>query len=270
MIDADTFLHRTELDRTTFPDLRERIARAEAEGDAMISRPRSYPGYPRWPLERVRPRRWSISLEQVLTVRRCLTALDTGMPDRRVLSRLLQSAHGINAAHNRGPTPSAGGLQALELYLVSRPASWLPPGIYHYDRLGHHLAQIADRADRVVWDDIVPSLRAIDGGALLWIVVGELPRVAAKYGDRAGRFLLLEAGHLMQNLCLVSAALGLCTVPLGGAFEREIARRLVLPSTDAVLYLGVCGRFSRGVSRPDHVRGSAKVPRGRITAPAPS
>ena len=84
---------------------------------------------------------------------------------------------------------------------------------------------------------------------MLWILVGDVPRVAAKYGDHAGRFLLLEAGHLMQSLCLLSAGLGLCTVPLGGAFEREIARRLVLPSTDAVLYFGACGRSSRGMIR---------------------
>ena len=219
MIDTDAFLRRTELDRMTFPDLRERIARAEADGDAMISRPRSYPGYPRWELERVRPRRWSIRLERALAARRCLAVLDTATLDRRILSRLLQSAHGINGERDRGPTPSAGGLQALELYVVHWGESWLPPGVYHYDRRGHHLAQIVDGADRADWEDIVPSLRAVDGGALLWVLVGDVTRVAAKYGDRAGRFLLLEAGHLMQSLCLLSAGLGLCTVPLGGAFE---------------------------------------------------
>ena len=37
------------------------------------------------------------------------------------------------------------------------------------------------------------------------------------------RFLLLEAGHLMQNLCLMSASLGLTTVPLGGYFEADLS-----------------------------------------------
>jgi nitroreductase len=53
--------------------------------------------------------------------------------------------------------------------------------------------------------------------------------------------LLLEAGHLMQNLCLLSQSLGLTTVPLGGFFERELARRLTLLESDEVLYAGVCG-----------------------------
>jgi SagB-type dehydrogenase family enzyme len=247
MTDTDAFLYRTELDRSTFPDLRERIARAELEtkAEGSVPRSRSYPGYPRWSLERVRPGRWGGSLETLLAARRCLPALGTSMPDRRVLSRLLQAAHGITAPPDRGPTPSAGGLQALELYLVPWATSWLPAGLYHYDRRGHHLSQVADRAERATWEELVPSLRGLDGGAMLWVLVGDVARVAAKYGDRAGRFLLLEAGHLMQTLCLVSAGVGLCTVPLGGSFEREIARQFALPSTDAVLYIGVCGAARR-------------------------
>jgi nitroreductase len=87
----------------------------------------------------------------------------------------------------------------------------------------------------------VPSLGLTEGGSILWIVVGDVARVAFKYGPRAGRFLLLEAGHLMQNLCLVSESLGHCTVPLGGFFERNIAAHLRLHQSDAVLYVGVFG-----------------------------
>jgi nitroreductase len=58
---------------------------------------------------------------------------------------------------------------------------------------------------------------------------------------RAERFLLLEAGHLMQNLCLVSTSLGLVTIPLGGFLEDEIAMELCLLAGDRVLSCGVCG-----------------------------
>ncbi len=132
----------------------------------------------------------------------------------------------------------------MELYLVHWAASWLDPGLYHYDRRGHHLSQVAGHADRDAWQAIVPALHALVGGSILWVLVGDVPRVAARYGDRAGRFLLLEAGHLMQSLCLVSTSVGLCTVPLGGAFEGEVARQFDLPATDAVVYVGACGRRS--------------------------
>ena len=121
--------------------------------------------------------------------------------------------------------------------------SWLPAGVYHYGRERHELSRIVEGASRAVWRDLVPSMDLVEGGALLWILVGDTLRTSAKYGDRGGRFLLLEAGHLMQNLCLLAWSLGLSTVPLGGALEPDIARHLALPASDAVLYQALCGKI---------------------------
>ena len=85
----------------------------------------------------------------------------------------------------------------------------------------------------------------VDGGALLWILVGDAARVESKYMERGIRFLILEAGHLMQNLCLLSESLGLSTVPLGGYLESKIAAELSLPGSDVVLYVGICGQKRR-------------------------
>lgn len=237
---TDAFFRWTELDRSTYPAWRDGILEAEASGAAIPTPPRSYPGYPRWTLERVRPRLWP-SLDRVMAGRRCEYPLGTILPSRRKLSRLLQTSHGITGETNRGPVPSAGGLQALELYVVVLTLGWLPLGWYHYDRVGHHLSQLVSGADRDDLRAIIPSLERMEGGALLWLMIGDGERVAAKYAERGLRFLFLEAGHLMQNLCLVSASLGLATVPLGGFFERELARRLMLLGGDEVLYGGVCG-----------------------------
>jgi SagB-type dehydrogenase family enzyme len=229
-----------ELDAATYPEWRDGIIAAESDGAAVPGEPRSYPGYPRWPLEAASPRIWG-SLDRTLTRRRSARELGIALPPRRVLSRLLRMSHGITGDYSAGPVPSAGGLQALELYLVALSSGWLPTGTYHYDRSGHHLSQITTAADRDDWRRRVPSLNLLQGGALLWILIGDGARVTRKYGERCERFLNQESGHLMQNLCLVSTSLGLTTVPLGGYFEREIARHLVLPATDLVLYVGVCG-----------------------------
>jgi SagB-type dehydrogenase family enzyme len=235
---AWTWRRASELDRTTFPEFRDRVlANDEAPPDQM---PRSYPGYPLWALDPVRRRFWP-SLDRVLLARRSVQRLSSLLPSRKALSRLLYLSHGICASGGRGPVPSAGGLQALELYLVNGVDGWLPPGLYHYDRVGHHLAQIATSASRAEWQERVPSLSQVEGGSLLWVLVGDGARVESRYGDRGYRFLLLEAGHLMQHLCLVSASLGLVTVPLGGYFEQETARAFALPGTDLVLYVGICG-----------------------------
>jgi SagB-type dehydrogenase family enzyme len=237
-----TTLSTTELDATNFPEWRDRIL--AFEGEPAVVEPRTYPGYPRWPLLRVAPRAWP-PLDRALMRRRSARTLSAKMPSRRVLSRLLRLAHGVYADRARGPVPSAGGLQALELYLVAFVPSWLPAGAYHFDRAGNHLSQIVPSASRQEWLARVPSLDRVEGGALLFVLVGDYGRVETKYGGRGLRFLLLEAGHLAQNLCLLAASLGLCALPLGGFFEREIARHLALPASDEVLYLLLCGKSER-------------------------
>lgn len=234
----DAFYRLTELDRTTWPELRDRIARFNPDEPHPL--PRRYPGYPRIDLPSVKPRLWP-SLDRMLLARRCARTLSTDLPDRKRLSRLLHFAHGGHDKLNRGPTPSSGGLQALELFLVNLTPGWLQAGIFHYDRQGHDLAEIAPGADRSQWQTLIPSLPLVTGGALLWILVGDAARVTAKYGPRGYRFLLLEAGHLMQNLCLLSTSMDLSTVPLGGFLEGDIAQALSLPDTDVVLYTGCCG-----------------------------
>ncbi len=119
---------------------------------------------------------------------------------------------------------------------------WLPSGVYHFDRAGNFLSQITPSPSRQEWMTRVPSLASIKGGAVLFVLVGDYGRVEAKYGARALRFLLIEAGHLAQNLCLLASSLGLCTLPLGGFYEREIVRQLALPASDEVLYLLLCGK----------------------------
>jgi SagB-type dehydrogenase family enzyme len=140
-------------------------------------------------------------------------------------------------------------MQSLELYLVNFEPSWLPSGAYHFDRAGNYLSQIRSPSSRQEWMSSVPSLAQVEGGAILIVLVGDYGRLEAKYGARGLRFLLIEAGHLAQNLCLLASSLALCTLPLGGFFEQEIARRLVLPARDEVLYLLLCGKVGRAPQR---------------------
>ncbi|MGL4553435.1 MAG: SagB/ThcOx family dehydrogenase [Gemmataceae bacterium] len=226
------------LDPTSFPAWLGRLQDAERGGLAGTAAPRRYPGQPAVPLPPVR-RRWWTALDRTLTARRTRFP-GVGQPTPRDLGRLLALSHGVTGEAWRGPVPSAGGLQALELYPVVVANGWLEPAAYHYDRAGHTLARVADAP----WQEVrgeIPSLAALEGGAILWLIVGDAARARPKYGERADHFLALEAGHLMQNLCLVSASLGRTTVPLGGFFEAALARRLRLPATDLVLYAGLFG-----------------------------
>jgi len=241
-----TPLRATELDATNFPEWRDRIAAFQTDPAAI--QPRNYPGYPQWQLLRTRSRAWP-PLDRSLMRRRSVSTFAPGMPSKQVLSRLLRLAHGVCEDRARGPVPSAGGLQSLELYLVTFESSWLPSGIYHFDRAGNYLSQLRSSANRQEWMTRVPSLAPIggagdvEGGEILFVLVGDYGRMEAKYGERGLRFLLIEAGHLAQNLCLLASSLALCALPLGGFFESEIACRLALPTSDEVLYFLLCGRL---------------------------
>jgi SagB-type dehydrogenase family enzyme len=224
----------TELDPTSIPAMRDTILQFDAAAPHDHA-PRSYPGYPRTPLPRATRRS---SLDDALAGRRSPRALGRELPGADELGRIMGLAHGVCADGGRGPVPSAGGLQAIELYVGVLAPGWLAAGMYHYDRADHALAKIADGFDPMH----VPSLITVEGGALVWVIAGDGARVAAKYGPRGMRFLLLEAGHLMQNLCLACVDAGFATVPFGGFCERLLARALSLPPTDEVLYAGLCGR----------------------------
>ena len=52
----DAFFRLTELERSNWPEIRDQIL--QFEHDEALSEPRSYPGYPRWPLDRVSARLW--------------------------------------------------------------------------------------------------------------------------------------------------------------------------------------------------------------------
>src|SRR5262245_20784273 len=227
------------LDPTSFPPWRERLQQAESSGEATPPPPPPHPGHPTIPLPRLQRRWWPPSLEGLLLRRRSAIP-GTALPSAEALGHLLALSHGITGEQVRGPVPSAGGLQALELYVGVLTPGWLGPGVWHYGRTTHSLARVADATKEALFE-IIPSLQIAQGGALLWVLVGDTARVRPKYAERGLHLLTPEAGHLMQNLCLVSASLGLITLPLGGYFEAALGRALGLLHTDEVLYVGVCG-----------------------------
>jgi SagB-type dehydrogenase family enzyme len=68
-------------------------------------------------------------------------------------------------------------------------------------------------------------------------IAGVGRRTARKYGERAGRYVALEAGHAAQNLLLQATALGLCAVPIGAFDDEEVRKVLEAPADDEMLLL---------------------------------
>ncbi len=116
------------------------------------------------------------------------------------ISILLYLSYGISATDRRGlfsfrTVPSAGALYPCEVYMCISSRDNLRSGMYHYNVRMHGLEQIA-------------VVKSPEDFFELWISV--LPyRSAWKYGDRAMRYVLLDSGHLLEQIRLSARILNL-------------------------------------------------------------
>jgi SagB-type dehydrogenase family enzyme len=77
------------------------------------------------------------------------------------------------------------------------------------------------------------------------IHTANLPRAIGLYGDRAYRYLHLDAGQLGQRLNVSAIRIGLGVSGIGGFFDDEVNDLLGIPAQEAVLYLTTLGRPGR-------------------------
>jgi len=67
-------------------------------------------------------------------------------------------------------------------------------------------------------------------------------RTQAKYGPRGYRYILLEAGHVGQNICLRAMELGLESLCMGGFLDSALNNLLALkPKEEGVVYTVAAG-----------------------------
>lgn len=118
--------------------------------------------------------------------------------------------------------PSAGGLYPLEIYPVVQRVQGLADGAYHYNVRSHSL-------EPLVSGQLFPELRAhllnqtaFADANVLFILSAVFMRTLTKYGARGYRYILLEAGHVAQNICLLADEQGLGSLCLGGFFDTRL------------------------------------------------
>jgi SagB-type dehydrogenase family enzyme len=151
---------------------------------------------------------------------------------------------GFAEVDRRRLLPSAGGTYPIEVYAMCFNVQGLEGKTVYYDYLRNSLSVIGQCGS---WQDIEPitgASGAIEGNpSILFLFVAFPSRVTSKYGERGDRFLLIEAGHYLQNLSLRIAFEDLKGVELGGLFDHEFKQRLGLEGTDAIITLGmICGK----------------------------
>lgn len=178
-----------------------------------------------------------LSLEETLAGRRSIREFGESPLSLDELSQLLWAAQGVTADSGGRTAPSAGGLYPLEVYVVTAK------GTHHYVPDGHYLETLNDADLRMELMRAGLDQSAIGDAAAVFVIAGVVSRTEAKYGDRAERYMILEAGHAAQNLLLQTVALGLGAVPIGAFRDDEVQGTLALPDGSQPLYLIPVGRL---------------------------
>jgi SagB-type dehydrogenase family enzyme len=144
----------------------------------------------------------------------------------------------------RRPTPSAGRLYPIELYLVSLLGTDFPPGAVahlaaHPKRSTKNWALLPLTATAAVLDEgLLHQLPA--GTAGVFVLSATVSKATAKYGERGYRFCLIEIGHVAQNLLITLQAAGLESVCLGGFADSVLNRLLGLDGFNEAALYTVC------------------------------
>lgn len=166
------------------------------------------------------------------------------------LSNLLKCGYGITRtvqmSKNGGgyfrTVPSAGGLFPLEVYVLAREVEGLSDGIYHYNVRAHSLELQREGRWFAELDEAMISAPFVVNANLIFFLSAVFNRTQKKYGPRGYRYILLEAGHVAQNLCLAAAELKLCSLCMGGYKDSQLNRFLGFDGmTEAVVYSVAAG-----------------------------
>ena len=173
-----------------------------------------------------------MSLEEALAKRRSVRDFREEPLTDQQIAQLCWAAQGVTDKRSGKRTcPSAGALYPLELRVVTRE------GVCRYIHARHGLVEqlkgdlrgkLAAAALRQRWIKEAPAV---------FVITAVVSRTEKKYGDRAARYVHMEAGHAGQNLLLQAVSLGLAAVPVGAFDDRAVAKVLTLPVGETPLYL---------------------------------
>jgi hypothetical protein len=213
MDDYEQFWTASRLTRLTQRQLTERLAEHRPPVGALdpFTLPTEY-----HPLSRPSDllRRWYVNRRSGRSFsRRSMTARTLGV----VIDTLSATPDG-RRAH-----PSAGGLNPLRCYPVLLNVRHPLNGhVTRYDPDRHALQAVGPAPP---WPELAPLLGATpddQGPAIAMVFVLADRPVLAKYGQRGGRFGLIEVGAATQNIALRLSRHRLAGYLLGGAVDADV------------------------------------------------
>ncbi len=188
-------------------------------------------------------------LTQAIKGRKSHRAYQAASLSLEELAYLLWCTQGVRGKPFHGNAyrnvPSAGCRHALETYLGVLNVEGLPPGIYRYLPLTHEL--LFEFAEDLLPEKMVeaslgqpyPGRAAV---TFIWVAIPH--RMEWRYDLAAHKVILLDAGHVCQNLYLACEAIGAGTCAIGAYDQERLDQLLGLDGEDEfAIYLAPVGKI---------------------------
>lgn len=176
--------------------------------------------------------RGEMSVEEAMARRRSIRQFARRELTLEQVGQLAWAAQGITEpARGLRTAPSAGATYPMEIYLVKRD------GVFHYLPKGHKLERVSAEDKRAALAQAALGQSSVQEAAVDVVIAAVYERTRQRYGDRAERYVHIEAGHIGQNLHLQAVALGLGSVSVGAFDDAAVSKTLGLPSEQAPLYI---------------------------------
>lgn len=165
------------------------------------------------------------------------------------LSYLLWATQGVYAIPKHRTwslrsVPSAGARHPYETYLHVSRVSGLPPGLYRYLPLSHQLLSLGTRDSLREELFVLTDREAFVADAPLTFIWSCVPhRGEWRYHTMSHKSMLLDAGHICQNLALAAESIGCGSCPIGGYWQEGADRFIGADGQDEyVVYMASVGR----------------------------
>jgi SagB-type dehydrogenase family enzyme len=131
---------------------------------------------------------------------------------------------------------SAGARYPIEAYILPLKVTELQSSLYHYNVRSHSLEKLWPFSQADI-NACFPDEGWCSESAVAVVLTACHSRTAMKYGERAYRYCLIEAGQIAQNMQLLCSSEGLACCNFGGFHDDTVMRLLdVDPSEEIVVH----------------------------------
>jgi len=166
-----------------------------------------------------------MSLDKVLNQRKSIRDFQAKPISISQLSYLLWASTGIQRVEHGyefRTAPSAGALYPIETYVIVNNVSELEAGAYHYSIRTQRLEQLqqCDLREQIASAALDQRMCAAAAVVFIWSAIFE--RCKWKYGQRAYRYIYLDAGHIAENLALAAVSLNLSSCEIGALYDDQV------------------------------------------------